>query len=120
MNDKYSNIYLQILLTLAFLQELMDKLSGTSAYNHSLKQSAKRLQSELDKIINRDMSMVWGVDDDSLYKHIEYLKGLISELSTITADSNGIIALMIQSYKAQPEAVCEALNIKLLTNTKKN
>lgn len=114
MNEKYSNIYLQVLLTLAFLQELMDELSGTSAYNHSLKQAAKRLQSELDKVINRDISMIWGVDDGTMYKHIEYLKGLITELSTINADDNGIVALIIKSYKEDKEAVLEALNIKLI------
>lgn len=114
MNDKYSNIYLQTLLTLALLQELMDQLAGTSIYNHSLKQAAKRLQSELDKIINRDMSMIWGVDDEAMYKHIEYLKNLITEISTINADDNGIVALMLNSYKKQKEAVIEALNIKLI------
>ena len=114
MNEKYSNIYLQTLLTLAFLQELMDELSDTSAYNHSLKQAAKRLQSELDKVINRDMGMVWGVDDDSLYNHIEYLKGLITELSTINADDNGIVDLILKSYKEDKEAVLEALNIRLI------
>lgn len=112
--DQFANIYLQTLLTLNLLQDLMDQLSKTSAYQHALKQTANRLQRELDKVINRDMDMIIDINNNALYHHMDYLKSLISEISTMPADANGVVAIIIQSYKEQPSEVCNALNIKFI------
>ena len=64
------------------------------------------------------MGMIWGVDDEAMYKHIEYLKNLITEISTLNADDNGIIALILKSLQGAKRSGIRG--IKHQINQKRN
>jgi hypothetical protein len=115
MNEKdLSNFYLQNLLTCILQQEQQDLLKQTNVYRHELKQAAIRFERELNKIIQKDADLIWGINDQALYHQMDYLKDLIREVSTLKAEDNGIIAKMIQQYKMHPEAILEACKIELI------
>lgn len=96
------------------LQENMELLSKTNVYRQGLKQAANRFANELEKVIKRDMDLVFGVDDKALFKQLDYHKELIAEIASLKCEDNGVIAKMIQQYKEMPEEVLSALNIKLV------
>lgn len=113
-NTEAADIYLQTLLKAWDLQENMDLLKGTTVYRHDLRQNANRLAASLEKLLAKDMNEICGVEDDVLYKQMDYYHDLIKQLSTLRADENGIMALIIDEYKKNPESVLEALKIQVV------
>lgn len=111
--EQAKHIYLHSLLSSLLLQEQMDLLQGTSAYRHELKLAAKRLAKELEKIINDDVPLVWGINDPVMFAQMDYQKDLIGKIAGNRADENGIIGKMIDRYRENPEAVCAALQIQI-------
>lgn len=110
----YAYVYLQTLLICWNLQENIDLLKGSSVYRQELKQAANRLGKLLEKIINTDMNDICGIQDDALYAQMDYHRDLIRQLASIKAEDNGTIAVIIDEYKKAPEAVLNALNIKVV------
>ena len=111
--------YLQMLLTCILLQEQCDLLKNTNVYRHELKQAAKRLEKELNKVTGGDVDLIVGINDNALYHQMDYQKDLIREIASIKAEDNGIIAKIIQQYKKYPDEILEACKIKLVDTIEK-
>jgi hypothetical protein len=113
-HSQAADIYLQTLLKAWDLQENLDLLKGTTAYRHDLRQNANKLAGSLEKLLSKDMNEICGIEDDVLYKQMDYYKELINKISTLRADENGIVALIIEMYKENPDKVLEALKIQIV------
>lgn len=116
----YENIYLNLLTTLPIVLTLLDELEGTTAYRHAMKFHAKNLKSEIIRLMDSDLDGITGVNDKALNAQIRYKEEFIDKVSLLQCHDFGIVSAMIDAYKANGEAVLEALKVKVIEDEGKD
>jgi hypothetical protein len=109
---------LNLLLGSWFLLECNDELIETNVYRHGLKQKLKQLEPELKKIIDKDLNLLWGVDDEAMYGLQEGIKTLFTELSTVRPEQLVGLGELIKRFKQMPDWCMNMLGIQIKESQK--
>lgn len=114
MPTDYVDLYLQAILKCWDLQETMEQLKGTTVYRHDIKKNAGHLAKSIERLLDKDLNAVWGIDDNVLFHQLDYYHDLIKHIASLKTDDNGVIATIIDMYKQNPEKVLKALEITII------
>jgi hypothetical protein len=109
-NLKMSNITRQqsiLYLNLMFMCEVMlnsiDELKGTSLYRHAIKSKVNLLIPELEKVVEKDLAAIWGVDDNAMYQILDQQKELIKRLSVTRPETWCMLIELLDMYEADKD-----------------
>ena len=108
--------YLFVLLSAETTIQAMEQLQGSNVYRQELKASGNRFMRELISITSKDMALVWGESDETLYKLLDYHKEMIKNIVGLLPEEADVVNCMIGRYKEKPEAVREMLQIQFVDN----
>lgn len=105
---------LNYLITSYLLDACMWELKDTSVYRHKLKQALNAVWKELQPVIDRQLTLLDGTDDEAMWSMMEGMKDLTHELATIRPEQ--LVALMhiLRKFKADPEGVMEMMEVKII------
>lgn len=103
-----------MLLMIWIAQEMNDDLKGTNVFRHGLKAASNAYSKELEGLMVRDLHNIFGIEDGTLYKNIDYFKEFVKELSELGTDDIGVLRTILQQYKSNKQATLDALNIRIV------
>jgi hypothetical protein len=105
---------LNYLITSYLLDACMWELKDTTVYRHKLKQALNTVWKELQPVIDRQLTLLDGTDDEAMWSMMEGMKDLTHELATIRPEQ--LVALMhiLRKFKADPEGVMEMMEVKII------
>lgn len=106
--------YLFCLLAADLTINLMERLQGSNVYRQELKNAGNRFYDQLLKMTSKDIALVWGENDDVMYRLMEYNEKLIKNIASLKPEDADVINCMIEKYKQNPDAVLYALEIKMI------
>lgn len=105
---------LNMLLASWFMQETIDELKDTSAYNRLLKHRINQLEPELKKVIDGDLNLLWGVDDHALYNLQENMKSFFTLFATQRPENIAGFTELVKRFIDMPEWCMNMLGIKVV------
>ena len=114
---------LNLLIASEFILSCNDELKHTTAYRHSLKQKLRMLEPELEKIIDNDFALIWGVDDEALYNLQHNFRNFIQQfhIDKFKTHSPELIAgfgALLEQFHQMPELVLHRNGIKIVQSSK--
>lgn len=92
--------FLNIVMMSETILEALEDVKKTHLYRHSLKSKINLLVPELEKVIEKDLGKVWGVDDNAMYRLIDQQRTLIHRLSTSRPEVWSILNEVLDQYDA--------------------
>lgn len=119
MNIEPKQIALLNLLLASWLSlECIDELRNTNAYRHLLKQRINALEPELKKIIDQDLNLLWGTDDNAMYGLMEGIKTFLCELATVRPEQIVGLGELLKKFKMMPDWTLNMLGVKIIESEK--
>jgi hypothetical protein len=105
---------LNYLITSYLLDACMWELKDTTVYRHKLKQALNAVWKELQPVIDRQLTLLDGTDDEAMWSMMEGMKDLTHELATVRPEQ--LVALMhiLRKFKADPEGVMDLMEVKII------
>lgn len=116
-NEQIQQQYIHLLnsaLASVLLLECLDGLKNTNVYRQDIKQLVNRLERVLSEYSKDKIAAIWGVDDESMYKIMDYQKQFIKNVANMRPEHLGVINEIVELYKVESDKVLEVLNIKIL------
>lgn len=92
----------------------MDELQGSAGYRHSIKQKGNAFLKEAEAYTTRHTPLVFGVQDDVMYKLMDYQKNFIRAVLKLRPEDMGAIAEITVRYIENPEQTMEALGMAFM------
>lgn len=92
--------FLNIVMMSETLLEALEDVKQTHLYRHGLKNKINTLMPELEKVIEKDLGKVWGVDDEAMYRLIDEQRSLIHRLSTCRPEVWSMLNEILDQYDA--------------------
>jgi len=105
---------LNMLLAGWFMLETLDELKDTNVYNRLLKQRINQLEPELKKVIDGDLNLLWGVDDNALYSLQNNLKEFFTLFATQRPENIAGFAELVKRFIEMPNWCMNMLGIKVI------
>jgi len=106
--------YLFVLISAEITISAMEKLQGANVYRQELKASGNRFMRELLSMTGKDMALVWGEKDETLYTLLDYHKDMIENITGLLPEEADVVNAIIERYKENPESVKEFLQIQFV------
>lgn len=98
--------------------ELMDRISETSLYRHSLKQKVKLMMPELEKHTD-NIAELFGVDTAALNNLFEHRKGLAIKLCDLRPELQAGLNEVLECFFNAPELTMHRLGLKIIKENNK-
>lgn len=95
--------FLNIIMMSETLMEALEAIKETHLYRHELKSKVNLLMPELEKIIEKDLAKVWGVDDNAMYHLMCQQKELIHRISTVRPETWNMLNELLDMYEKGPD-----------------
>lgn len=99
--------FLNMMMMSEALIESIEQIKDTQFYRHDLKAKTKLLLPELERVVEKDLARIWGVDDNAMYHLIEQQKSLIHRLSTTRPEVWSMINELLDMYDQDREGFLE-------------
>lgn len=112
MTDK-SKIYLSFLLQSFAFMETLDELKDTTAYRHRVKMLTNSLVKEMEGLSRYELSRAFGVDDETLFKLMDYQKNMLSLLAGMRVEDWEVVRIMAQADLDDKDRVMEMFGVKI-------
>jgi hypothetical protein len=114
MNNEQKQLALLNLLITAFLMlGQLDELKSTNAARHRLKNLINQVVPELEKVIDSDLGLLWGVDDSAMYNLMEHFKGFIHGMATMRTEHIAGLSELLHQWKQHPQLTLYRNGIKI-------
>lgn len=109
-----SYTYLHTLLSCNTLLNQLYELRGTPYFRQQLKYHANALAEELGKLIDNDMSQLYGIDDDTYGEIIVQHQQIIQLFASLNPNHLPVVKSILEMYLQKPDEVAEMFNMKLI------
>lgn len=109
---------LNLLVGSWFLLECIDNLRGTGYDTQQLKARLNQLEPELRKKIDRDLNLLWGVDDQAMYNLQENFRQFVSGFATKRLEHVAGFGELLAQFHMMPELTLHRLGIKIVDSEK--
>jgi hypothetical protein len=107
-------VLLNVLMGSYFLDEALYELRHTTYYKQDVKQKANTLVKAITPIIERDLAMLHGADDEAMARLIENLRDTMGEIATLRLEHIAAFGEVTRRFKQDPDAVLDLLSIQII------
>lgn len=105
--------FLNIVMMSETLLEGLEAIKSTHMYRHELKKKVNLLMPELEKVIDKDLAKVWGVDDHAMYHLLIQQRLLIQRLATTRPETWNMINELLDMHAEDPEGFLKRNDIEV-------
>jgi hypothetical protein len=107
-------VLLNVLMGSYFLDEAIYELRHTTYYKQDVKAKANTLVRAITPIIERDLAMLHGADDEAMARLIENLRDTMGEIATLRLEHIAAFGEVTRRFKQSPDAVLDLLGIQIV------
>lgn len=107
-------VLLNVLMGSYFLDEAIYELRHTTYYKQDVKAKANTLVRAITPIIERDLAMLHGADDEAMARLIENLRETMGEIATLRLEHIAAFGELLRAFKQSPEGVLDRMGIAII------
>lgn len=118
LNEQTAKQYalLNLLITGWCMLGQLDELKNTSAYKQKMRSLINQLMPELERMVDTDLNLLWGVDDPAMYNLQEQVKKFLTEMAIIPTEYVAGLADLLQQFRQTPQLVLHRNGIKIVNS----
>lgn len=106
--------YLNLIITSVLMQDYLEQLKTTTAYKQQLKYHAKGLSDEVEKILDKELSRIWSMDEQMTVNLMRNFESLVNEISVLTPDELLALNHLVKAFKADKAGFIKNNHIMLV------
>jgi hypothetical protein len=107
-------VLLNVLMGSYFLDEAIYELRHTTYYKQDVKAKANSMAKAVTPIIERDLALLHGADDEAMAMLIENLRDTMGEIATLRLEHIAAYGEVLRRFKADPDSVLDLLGIQIV------